>query len=693
MLFLISGCLYATEEAIKVLGFEPQPNYKLTTNASDIADLTNDKLESYPMWTKSSAVGWQARTPVVMTIKVSGKQNKTVRFRFAKGLHAGVDLPRRIDVYMNGDVPHYISGREIDSKEYPDRSHQWIGVDIGDSEGELSVVIHARGAYMMIDEINVHDTYEEIAYPARPNESTVSADGVKQDSVRRLKEQVLSASALPEWHLVPEKLLIGLPEVYEDLSSQKTDYLTNGVFERTLTGYPGSYENIVVGLRNNTNHSEKVFIHGMDRSILEIFEIMPVIASNGKKAWDALLPVKESTISIPPVSSAYLWLKVGFDNQEWLEKIHRLSFLLDSDEKIGELTLTLEKLPLHKDIKWPDVNVWSYSHHVPVKKFFKRNVEWMHQQHINVFVVHTSKIPTPFNYSLNKKIESRFDAEISALRGKGKILLYMSWPEWIPKKYRNDTPAFRQLLGPWLRYLTAFMKKRGLEYEDWALYLIDEPKGNELELLAEFSSMIKSIDNEVQIYANPITTRSVSTWLSDLEYARKYVDIWQPEQSFGRKYSQSFFSRVGRPWWTYSGVKSPAKAASPSKYYAIPMRAWAAGASGTGFWSLTETNKSSAWDDFDGIKPDWAAVYESDIIPVSSRRWEAFKDAVEDFALYRTIQLSRDGSTNAVDANLSAIRKILDEPDINWTMYWKKRRELLGGLYLYHLERKRTDHE
>jgi hypothetical protein len=52
-----------------------------------------------------------------------------------------------------------------------------------------------------------------------------------------------------------------------------------------------------------------------------------------------------------------------------------------------------------------------------------------------------------------------------------------------------------------------------------------------------------------------------------------------------------------------------------------------------GFWSYSDTNGSSAWDDIDGRRPDWAVVYESDKGVVSSRRWEAFREGLEDYAL------------------------------------------------------------
>lgn len=61
------------------------------------------------------------------------------------------------------------------------------------------------------------------------------------------------------------------------------------------------------------------------------------------------------------------------------------------------------------------------------------------------------------------------------------------------------------------------------------------------------------------------------------------------------------------------------------------------GASGVGFWSYSDTNGSSAWNDLDGKYPDWAVVYEADNRIVSSRRWEAFREGLEDYSLLSAV--------------------------------------------------------
>jgi hypothetical protein len=70
----------------------------------------------------------------------------------------------------------------------------------------------------------------------------------------------------------------------------------------------------------------------------------------------------------------------------------------------------------------------------------------------------------------------------------------------------------------------------------------------------------------------------------------------------------------------------------PACYRQLSIDAQRAGASGVGTWSFSDTGGSSAWSDFDGDRPDWAMVYEADGELISSRRWEAFKMGIRDFA-------------------------------------------------------------
>ena len=141
---------------------------------------------------------------------------------------------------------------------------------------------------------------------------------------------------------------------------------------------------------------------------------------------------------------------------------------------------------------------------------------------------------------------------------------------------------------------------------------------------------IKETDESVQVYANPIYPETSSEQLSkyQLKKAGRFVDIWQPDYRLAKKY-RDFFAKWGDSYWVYEVPEYPAKAVSPEWYENIPARARKVGASGVGFWSFSDTGKTSAKNDFDGRRADYAVVYDSGSgAYLPSRRWFAFLEGL-----------------------------------------------------------------
>jgi hypothetical protein len=83
------------------------------------------------------------------------------------------------------------------------------------------------------------------------------------------------------------------------------------------------------------------------------------------------------------------------------------------------------------------------------------------------------------------------------------------------------------------------------------------------------------------------------------------------------------------------GSSRRGKKADPFREYRL--QAWNAfkyRAIGIGFWAYAETGSSgTAWDDSDGNRPDYAVIYERGNGIVSRKRWEAWREGVEDYEL------------------------------------------------------------
>ena len=71
-------------------------------------------------------------------------------------------------------------------------------------------------------------------------------------------------------------------------------------------------------------------------------------------------------------------------------------------------------------------------------------------------------------------------------------------------------------------------------------------------------------------------------------------------------------------------------------------------------------NEVSGWDDFDGESPDHSVVYNIGDQIISSRRWEAFKQGIEDYELLVMYE-RRFGKKPAMEICTKVLSNPLDE--------------------------------
>jgi hypothetical protein len=114
----------------------------------------------------------------------------------------------------------------------------------------------------------------------------------------------------------------------------------------------------------------------------------------------------------------------------------------------------------------------------------------------------------------------------------------------------------------------------------------------------------------------------------------KSVDIFQLN---GPALTSTVISKLkerGKQVWAYAAVGG-GKAGEPASFYrAQAWEAFALGVSGFGFWAYADVGQSgTAWDDTDDVRPDYAVIYEGHAGIISSKRWEAWREGVQDFAL------------------------------------------------------------
>jgi hypothetical protein len=210
------------------------------------------------------------------------------------------------------------------------------------------------------------------------------------------------------------------------------------------------------------------------------------------------------------------------------------------------------------------------------------------------------------------------------------------------------TPAWKAVFSQWLKNLIKHLNNAGVNYDKFALYPFDESLCDDFYKLAK---LIKATDPKVRIYAN-----SFGKGPKEFSRFRELIDIWCLQDSHCERNPQWLeqIKDFAKQVWTYECLR-PMKAKDPYSYYRLmPWRAFKRGQTGAGFWiyyyGLNFKTGAVPWDDTLRPRGFSGVVYGrgGSLVPglleniVPSRRWQAWREGVEDYQYLYEVQKAID---------------------------------------------------
>lgn len=623
-----------------------EPNYPLTRDKHDLEQLTDHALVPFPAWTHRESAGWSQRTPVLLTARVVAGAARQVRLMTAKSTSAGVFPPARVDAYCGRPQAGWVHvGNAVPKPDaVPDRANLWVDVPFdAPCSGELALVLHARGSFLMVDEIEAHGSLSAIAMTAPDQQPRIRSDGVIADSTRRLREQYVSDNEARVSATLRARAsgrtIAWLVDPWQDLAPGQWQ-AGMGRTELSLSAAEGWPVSFIIGMANAGAEPATLRASLCDdvASGARFYELVPVLAANGQMIPDALRTLDRQELPVGPGSLG--WLYVTLD-----APVHTRTCqarIRSGDKVVQDLRLQLTdvgRLPSPGGVA-PMAGTWAYLSDKPI--WTRENqadlVRTLVSAGVNVFVIHPGSIPVP-GAKAGWDAAARLRSDLAAYRGAGTVLLYLAWDR--AGVGRDDSGPGQREVAQWLERLLPLMQAAGYSYADWALYPMDEPGPDDYAWLLRISRWIKERNDQVRLYANPGRVGLADLVPgSSLQELVDVIDIWQPLRGEAADRLAPVLRRKAPDrWWIYQVGLAPAKAMPPRCYRSPGAAAARLGAAGFGFWSFSDTGGSSAWDDFDGIRPDWAVVYEGGQGGmVSSRRWEAFQQGIRDFAALKACE-------------------------------------------------------
>jgi outer membrane protein assembly factor BamB len=437
------------------------------------------------------------------------------------------------------------------------------------------------------------------------------------------------------------------------------------------TSVPGEHEPVALSLFNVTDHELLVRVQLDPQTngvVVTSHRSVGVPTSLGEVSWDPLPELDESdTFTIPSLASRELWLDVDLAAAKPGEHLVKLKLqalngagVLDAPthphnvpppETAVEIAL---RLPSFAMVPPGDFRLCTWA--APEAK----NLPDLLAHGNNVFTTGLPEAKYDAQGHLAPSDYTKLDAVLGRLRGQDVVLLLQSFPalhgEVGSAGYQGDLKTF-------LAELVAHLAGAGLDTNHFALYPIDEPGGagwGAVNQLVAFGKQVRAANPSVMLYEDG------GGELPMFEAMAPVMDIWVPSIYMLAEKTplMDVVRKNGKMLWSYNCAYTYARPVGPnlknmnlsSDYRAAGPFAFRHNATGIGFFCY-----DLGGDPWGRIDMEYRMIYPGRTKPVTSRRWEAVREGIEDYRILAALQkrLAGDGAKLSEDAR-ARIKHLLE---------------------------------
>lgn len=434
----------------------------------------------------------------------------------------------------------------------------------------------------------------------------------------------------------------------------------------------GEYESRAVTLLNLRPEPITIQLRPDDiaQEIIEFYEVVRVPRSGGDWVDDALPHMNRGrTIRLGAGETRVVWLTVDGTKLEPGLTGCAIELLALGFED-ARMTLTVETevnavnladAPIFRSCNWVSAS------YLQNKAYSSDSLQGSKAHGLNVY---TSGLPgrqaDAEGNLIGEPSWSFLDNELE-LMGPDAFALFHFAGTRVPDEVEEYGPIHIKATRAYLAEVKAHLRVKGWDLDRWALYPVDEPGlvgGTLIERFRRYGELFRAADPDVQIYANPTGGMTVE----NMTPIAHLVDIWCPNQRqlrFVPGLAEWFVSQ-GKPVWSYEAAGDVKRLLPLGYYRANSWQAVQMGLTGTGFWTQMYGNDNDMWLRRD--TNEWGGTYATFGDEVISRRWEAWRDGLEDARLFLWLkQLAADakaaGTHEAAVAKAETLLQV-DMPEV-----------------------------
>lgn len=397
-----------------------------------------------------------------------------------------------------------------------------------------------------------------------------------------------------------------------------------------------------------------------------LFEVIEVPTERCDLQADALAPLGMARVlQVPPWGARQLWLNIdarGLAAGEWRSRVRLRSLEVVPVEAGATLAVTVAAARLPERQRLHQCG-WGYVESSLLKDHPAEALADQVTHGTDVFVgLHFPQARFDAEGNLVGEIDYReHDAYVRQHAPHG-VILFCGYQGALQGPAPEGSPAHRRAMVTWLRAWVKHLAAMGVGYDGFALYPVDEP-GLSQGLVTAYlrhAKVAREADPRIRMYTDPVGGITEE----ELRDMLPYVDIWCPNRAglvldANNRAKLEIIKYSGKEVWMYECADN-AKHQPPLGYYrGQAWLAWSHRLTGIGFWSYC-TSADDPWF-VPQQRYDYLLVYPGQGV-VSSKRWEAVRDGIEDYALLAALREKLEAAGGAVLADTrTAAQRLLGE--------------------------------
>ncbi len=375
--------------------------------------------------------------------------------------------------------------------------------------------------------------------------------------------------------------------------------------------------------------------------VVTLHEVVAVPAQTLDKSADALPVMNQGQVlTLPGWDSRQVWLTVNTSKLEpgtWKSVVHLRT--LEVETQSFDLPLTIQVSP----VKLADTSVlrhcnWGYvagsrlKHHEPLA--IADRVAHGNNVFVSTFL---PRATYDEQGNLAGEIDYKAHDEYMAKYAPHGLILFQNYNP-ITTPAPMDSEAYKKAYVHYVREWVKHLATLGVDYDGFAMYPIDEPGLTDglVKMYLHNAKLTREADPKILMYTDPVARITEE----ELQEMLPWVDIWCPNRvgfllDVGAEKLKIMQEDPGAILWNYE-CQGNAKHQSPLGYYrAQAWLAWHHNLTGIGFWSYCTSSADPWYRPVDTL--DYLMIYQGDG-PVSSKRWEAVRDGMEDYAMLHALR-------------------------------------------------------